>query len=64
MIRFPFTALSVAQSRRRQTAYDGFERLTSEQKSALGLDIGPAHLADGEITNSSETVIARTRDTE
>lgn len=46
MIRFPVTALSVIQSRRRQTAYDGLERLTLGQKAALGLDIGPAHLAD------------------
>lgn len=46
MIRFPITALSVIQSRRRQTAYDGLERLTLGQRAALGLDIGPAHLAD------------------
>lgn len=46
MIRFPITALSVVQSRRRQTAYDGLERLTQGQKAALGLDTGPAHLAD------------------
>jgi|TARA_B100000749_G_scaffold129409_1_gene99253 hypothetical protein len=46
VIRFPITALSVIQSRRRQTAYDGLERLTLGQKAALGLDTGPAHLAD------------------
>lgn len=46
MIRFPITALSVIQSRRRQTAYDGLERLTLGQKAALGLDIGPAQLSD------------------
>ncbi len=46
MIRFPITALSVIQSRRRQTAYDGLERLTLGQRAALGLDIGPAHQAD------------------
>jgi hypothetical protein len=46
VIRFPITALSVIQSRRRQTAYDGLERLTLGQRAALGLDIGPAHLAD------------------
>lgn len=48
MIRFPITALSIVQSRRRQTAYDGLERLTLGQKTALGLDTGPAHLADDE----------------
>lgn len=48
MIRFPITALNVVQSRRRQTAYDGLERLTLGQRAALGLDIGPAHLADDE----------------
>lgn len=46
MIRFPMTALSVVQSRRRQTAYDGLERLTIGQRAALGLDVGPALLAD------------------
>ena len=52
MIRFPITALSVVQSRLRQTAYDGLERLTIGRKAALGLDIGPAHLADDEADRS------------
>ena len=37
MIRFPITALSI-----------GLERLALGQKTALGLDTGPAHLADDE----------------
>ncbi|WP_147253465.1 hypothetical protein [Thalassospira xiamenensis] len=46
MIRFPITVQNVVQSRRRQTAYDGLERLTLTERAALGLDIGPALLAD------------------
>ena len=46
VIRFPITAQSVVQSRRRQTAYDGLERLTLTERAALGLDTGPALLAD------------------
>lgn len=53
MIRFPITALSVIQSRRRQTAYDGLERLTLGQKAALGLDIGSAQLADDAANRSA-----------
>ncbi len=46
VIRFPITAQSVVQSRRRQTAYDGLERLTLAERAALGLDTGPANLSD------------------
>ncbi|WP_143589635.1 hypothetical protein [Thalassospira mesophila] len=42
MVRFPFTAQSVAQSRRRQTAYDGLERLSLQDRIALGFDTGSA----------------------
>ncbi|MEQ8286998.1 hypothetical protein [Thalassospira sp.] len=54
MIRFPITALSVVQSRRRQTAYDGLERLTAGQRAAHGLDTGPAHLTD-DVSDRSPT---------
>ena len=46
VIRFPITVQNVVQSRRRQTAYDGLERLTLAERAALGLDTGPALLAD------------------
>ena len=46
VIRFPITVQNVFQSRRRQTAYDGLERLTLAERAALGLDTGPALLAD------------------
>ena len=46
VIRFPITVQNVVQSRRRQTAYDGLERLTLAELAALGLDTGPALLAD------------------
>ena len=46
VIRFPITVQSAVQSRRRQTAYNGLERLNTMERAALGLDIGPANLAD------------------
>lgn len=46
VIRFPITVQNVVQSRRRQTAYDGLERLTLTERAALGLDTGLALLAD------------------
>ncbi|OKH88181.1 hypothetical protein [Thalassospira sp. TSL5-1] len=46
MVRFPFTAQSVAQSRRRQTAYDGLERLSPQERVALGFDTGSAQSGD------------------
>ncbi len=50
MVRFPFTAQSVAQSRRRQTAYDGLERLSPQERIALGFDTGSAK--SGDVTRS------------
>ncbi|WP_339781317.1 hypothetical protein [uncultured Thalassospira sp.] len=42
MVRFPFTVQSVAQSRRRQTAYDSLECLSLQDRIALGFDTGSA----------------------
>jgi len=63
VIRFPITALSVIQSRRRQTAYDGLERLALGQKTALGLDTGPAHPAD-DIADRTKNEPQDAKDTE
>jgi hypothetical protein len=59
VVRFPFTAQSVAQSRRRQTAYDGLERLSLQERIALGFDTGSAQSGevmiqayDGDLANS------------
>lgn len=52
MVRFPFTAQCVAQSRRRQTAYDGLERLSHQERVALGFDTGGAQ--SGDVTRQGD----------
>lgn len=65
VIRFPITVQNVVQSRRRQTAYDGLERLTLAERAALGLDTGPANLSDdAESHHRGQTLSMVTTDRE
>lgn len=58
MVRFPITAQSVIQSRRRQTAYDGLERLTRDQRLALGFDVGPSGYMDDDDNDTRSPLAA------
>ncbi|MDP2698610.1 hypothetical protein [Thalassospira sp.] len=60
MVRFPITAQSVHQSRRRQTAYDGLECLSQKERIALGFETGSAQLgSDAKLMTSPDSEAVR-----